>query len=85
MHYLEEADQGDGMMRPRDHNCSTHINQYVFVPWAVLTALNSFVDFIFEDAKDAEPVLELIESVYREIDVVNREVVGQDFERVNDV
>jgi hypothetical protein len=85
MHYLEEADQGEGMLRPRDHNCSTHINQYVFVPWAVLTALKSFVCFIFADAKDAEPVQGLIDSVVGEINAVNREVVGQDFERVNDV
>lgn len=85
MHYLEEADEGEGMLRPRDHNCSTHINQYVFVPWAVLSALKNFVSFIFADKEYAEPLQGLIDSVLREIDAINREVVGQDFERVNDV
>lgn len=84
MHYLEDSDQA-GILRPRDHDCSTHINQYVFVPWAVLTALKSFIRFIFEDTADAKPVQDLIDSVVREIDAVNREVVGRDFELVNDV
>jgi hypothetical protein len=85
MHYLEEAHEGDGMLRPRGHNCSTHINQYVFVPWAVLAALRSFVGFVFAEAKDAEPVQGLIDSVLGEIGAINSEVVGQDFERVNDI
>jgi hypothetical protein len=85
MHYLVEADGGNGILRPRDHDCSTHVNQYVFVPWAVLTALKSFVGFIFADATDAETVHGLIDSVLSEIESINREVVGQDFERINDI
>jgi hypothetical protein len=85
MHYLEDAEESEGMLRPRDHDCPTHINQYVFIPWAVLISLKSFVSFIFAGAKDTEDMRGLLDSVLREIDAINREVVGQDFERVSDV
>lgn len=83
MHYLEENDEG--VLRPRDHDCTTHVNQYVFVPMAVLNAMKSFVRFIFPNPEDAAPMEGLLESVEREIGEVNMEVVGSDFERVDEI
>lgn len=83
MHYLE--DNEEGMLVPRDHNCSTHVNQYVFVPTVVLNAMKSFTRFIFTDPKDVVPLEGLIESVELEIGKVNEEVVGNDFERVTEI
>src|SRR5690606_19684745 len=51
LHYLEET---DGVLGPRDHDCPTHVNQYVFVPLIVLDTLRSFVTFVFTDPDDRE-------------------------------
>lgn len=83
MHYLE--DDESGMLRPRDHDCETHVNQYVFVPMVVLTAMNSFVHFIFDDEDDVTPMAGLLESIREEIAKVNKEVVGSDFERAEEI
>ena len=83
MHYLEEGEAG--MLRPRDHNCETHVNQYVFVPMVVLSAMNSFVHFIFDDEADVEPMAGLVSSIKEEIGKVNKEVIGNDFERAEEI
>jgi hypothetical protein len=83
MHYLEDGE--GGMLRPRDHNCETHVNQYVFVPMVVLTAMNSFVHFLFDDEDDVAPMAGLLESIRQEIAKVNKEVVGNDFERAEEI
>ena len=44
LHYLVKR---DGVFGPRDHNCETHVNQYVFVPLIVLAAIRDFVMFVF--------------------------------------
>lgn len=82
MHYLEENE--DRMLVPRDHNCSTHVNQYVFVPLVVLNAMRSFIRVIFADQEDITPMEGLIESIELEIGKVNEEVVRNDFERVTE-
>jgi len=51
LHYLEEE---NGILHPRDHDCETHVNQFVFIPILVLTAMKSFIDFICEDETDRE-------------------------------
>ncbi len=79
MHYLEENDEG--MLRPRDHNCATHVNQYIFVPMIVLGVMNSFIHFIFDEEDDIAPMAGLLKSIEDEITKVNKEVVGNDFER----
>jgi hypothetical protein len=83
MHYLEETD--DGMPRPRDHDCSTHVNQYVFVPLFVLDAMGQFVRFVFLSPEEAMPVVQLVESVRHEIEKINFEVVGSDFEKLQEI
>ncbi|WP_282257420.1 DUF5677 domain-containing protein [Stenotrophomonas sp. PS02301] len=82
LHYLEEA---DGVLAPRDHNCSTHVNQYVFVPLIVLDALRSFVRFVLGDPADREEMIGLFDAVEQEINIVNTEVVGNDFEYTAEV
>ncbi|WP_258390968.1 DUF5677 domain-containing protein [Stenotrophomonas maltophilia] len=81
-HYLEEA---NGALVPRGHDCSTHVNQYVFVPLIVLDALRSFARFVFRDPADCGEIIGLIDSVEQEIMTINAEVVGNDFERAADV
>jgi Family of unknown function (DUF5677) len=77
LHYLEENDAG--VLRPRDHECATHVNQYIMVPLVVLDAMRSFVTFIFQSKDDIEPMVGLVESVMGEIQALNEEVVGSDF------
>jgi hypothetical protein len=80
MHYLMDND--DGMLRPRDHDCNTHVNQYVFVPLFVLDAMEEFIRFIFSSEEDVTPMIGLLGSVKQEIEKINAEVVGADFEKV---
>jgi hypothetical protein len=80
MHYLEQGE--DGMLRPRDHDCPTHVNQYVFVPLIVLNAIDSFVRFVCPDPSHVKALSGLLESVREEIHRINSEVVGNDFERI---
>ncbi|WP_139146303.1 DUF5677 domain-containing protein [Stenotrophomonas sp. HMSC10F06] len=82
LHYLEEA---DGVLAPRDHNCSTHVNQYVFVPLIVLDALRSFVRFVLSDPADSEEMIGLFDAIEKEIKIINTEVVGNDFEYTAEV
>lgn len=82
LHYLQEV---NGVLAPRDHDCSTHVNQYVFVSLIVLDALRSFVTFVLADPADREEVIELFNSVEQEIMTINAEVVGDDFEHTAEV
>ena len=78
MHYLQERE--NGLLGPRDHNCQTHVNQYVFIPRVVSDALIAFSEFICSDAEDAGAMKNFVESVSEEIKRLNTEVVGTDFE-----
>jgi hypothetical protein len=82
LHYLQD---NDGVLGPRDHDCPTHVNQYVFVPLIVLDTLRSFVTFVFRDPEDGEQLLGLLDSVEQEIMAIDSEVVGNDFERAAEV
>ncbi len=82
LHYLQEL---DGVLVPRDHDCSTHVNQYVFVPLFVLDALRSFATFVLRDPADRDAMTGLFDSVGQEIMAINAEVVGNDFERTAEV
>lgn len=81
-HYLKET---DGVLSPRDHDCPTHVNQYVFVPLIVLDTLRSFATFVFRDPDDREAMIGLLDSVEQKITAINAEVVGSDFERTTEV
>jgi len=82
MHYLEEE---DGELRPRDHDCPTHVNQYVFVPQVVLNAMSAFVAYVFAQDGEAACFVSFFDSVRHEINAINKEVVGNDFELANEV
>ena len=77
MHYLEE--NKEGMLRPRDHDCETHVNQYVIIPLVLLSTLKTYINFIFASQDDVEPMESLIDSIAREIRTLYEEVIGNDF------
>lgn len=77
MHYIDREE--DGVFRTKGKT-DTHVNQYVYIPLIVLETLGNFVRFLFIDSdKETEGVLELFESIYKEIWDINQEVVGSDF------
>jgi hypothetical protein len=78
LHYLDWDTEGS--FRPRDHDCSTHINQYIFVPLMVLWALKEFCSFIVKDSADAQPFLDFLQSIEDKILQINQEIIGGDFE-----
>lgn len=82
LHYLEDE---DGVLRPRDHNCETHVNQYVFVPLLVLEAMNSFIEYICDDSSDIDAFQRLPNAIMEEIMKINLEVIGDDFELVTGI
>jgi hypothetical protein len=83
LHYLEQDESGYWL--PRDHDCSTNANQYVFVLFAVLGALDSFFQFIVENPTNVEPLSGLLAALREEIQSINYEVIGKDFEQVTGV
>lgn len=83
IHYLEENEEG--MLRPRDHNCETHVNQYVFIPMIVLGTMKSFIRFISDEKNDIAPMIRLVEAIEEEINKVNREVIGNDFGNAEEI
>lgn len=82
MHYLQDC---GGVLGPRDHDCQTHVNQYVFVPEAVLGAMHAFVSFVVPDTKDAKVLLQQLELVRKQIRQIYLYAVGDDFEQVEDI
>lgn len=82
LHYLEER---DGTLGPRDHDCPTNVNQYVFIPLIVLKAMSAFISFVCEDNQDAEDLSEYLLMVEREIHQINVEVIGKDFELIKEI
>jgi hypothetical protein len=81
-HYLEEADD---KLVPRDHDCPTHVNQYVFVPLLVLNAIEDFFTFVCGDDATIDAFNDLLESIRTEIQRVNNEVIGTDLETVEQI
>jgi len=77
LHYLEEE---DGSLVLRDHDCDTHPNQFVMVPLLVLSAIASYIGFIFDSSEDVEPMKGLLESVEQEILQINSEMSEGDFD-----
>jgi hypothetical protein len=78
LHYLNWDTEGSFL--PRDHDCSTHVNQYVFVPLMVLWALKTFCSYLTVDPADVQPLLDLLQSIEDEMLRINQEVIGSDFE-----
>jgi hypothetical protein len=76
-HYLDEH---DGFLGPRDHDCSTHINQYVYISIFVIHAMRAFIEYICLDPEDIKAFTDLLNSIEDEINKLYSEVVGNDFE-----
>lgn len=77
LHYLE-VDDGGGFS-VRDHDCETHPNQFVMTPLQVLGAVRSFIDYLIE-GEGAEAIVNLLDSIQKEILKINSEMVGSDFQ-----
>lgn len=77
MHYLEEE---DGSLVLRDHDCDTHPNQFVMVPLLVLSAMASYIGFIFDSSENIAPVRRLLDSTEQEILNINSEIAEGDFD-----
>ncbi|HJW33186.1 MAG TPA: DUF5677 domain-containing protein [Holophagaceae bacterium] len=77
-HYLDKSPEG--VWSPRDHNCSTHQNQYVHVSLAVLSAMKSFISFCIKPGEDAWPFHFLIDSITAEFLKIVEDSNGSDFD-----
>ncbi len=75
-HYLEEK---DGIIKPRDHNCETHINQYVYVSLAVLGAIIDYIHYICISENDSVALSDAPQAVSEEIKELFLEVKGSDY------
>ncbi|MFC1751105.1 DUF5677 domain-containing protein [Pseudomonadota bacterium] len=73
--YLEEE---EGVIRPRGHDVSTHVNQYAYISLVVLDAISEYVKYICEDEEDVKGMSSLLEGVADEILKLYQEAVGSD-------
>ena len=76
-HYLEKDDTGT--YKPRGHNCSMHVNQYVYTPIIILDALTAFAEYVFPEGDERNEVVGLFSDTADEIYKINDEVIGNDF------
>jgi len=60
------------------------VNQFVFVPLVVLDAMEAFVTFICPQGDVLTALLELSSSTREEINRINAELVGKDFEHAEE-
>jgi len=77
-HYLEEDSDGSGSVVPRGHDCSTHINQLMFVPVIMLAAMTAYVRYAFQDSDEAKAFESMFASTEAEIMRIYTEAVGGD-------
>ena len=77
-HYLEEEPGGSGLFVPRDHDCSTHINQFMFVPVIMLAAMTAYVRYAFQDFDESRALESLFSSTEAEILRIYTEAMGGD-------
>ncbi|MGQ0506898.1 MAG: DUF5677 domain-containing protein [Myxococcaceae bacterium] len=78
MHYLED-DEG-GRLRPRDHDCETHVNQFHFIPLAVLESITAFLAFVVTDESFMAAFRVVLNGTTGEIMKISEEFIGTDFE-----
>jgi hypothetical protein len=55
-HYLEQGESGE--FQPRDADCETDFNQYVYVSFMVLYALENWIAWALTDAVDSKTILD---------------------------
>jgi hypothetical protein len=76
-HYLNEY---NGLLGPRDHDCSTHINQYFYISIFVIHAMRAFIKYVCLEPDDLKAFEDLLNSIEDEINKLFSEVVGNDFD-----
>ncbi len=77
LHYLKDE---CGVLRPKGHECETHINQYIFISLLVLDAIKDFIKFICKGKTEQQALQKLPTAIEKEIMKINKEVIGEDFE-----
>lgn len=77
-HYLRKSE--DGAWCPRDHDCHTDQIQYAVISLLVLSAIESFVEFICRDEDDREGLGQVLVATSREIEAIIKVTNNQDFE-----
>jgi Family of unknown function (DUF5677) len=75
-HYLEWGE--DDLFHPRDHNCSTHVDQFISVSLMVLDANKFFCAWLM-DMAEAQALIDMLQAIEDEILLIYNEVVGSDF------
>lgn len=76
--YLE--DDGAGNFAPRDHDCPTNANQYIYVMTLVLDALRAFTDFVAQPGEGHDALTTLLEAASADLEQLRAEIVGADFD-----
>jgi len=81
-HYLAET---DGVIVPRDHNCPTHINQYVYVPLVLLDAIKKYFEFLITNQNECAQMIGIIDAISEEITTIFHETSTLDREAVSGI
>lgn len=79
LHYLRDH---EGELTPRDHDCPTHMNQYLFVSMLVLMALRAFIEFVVSNAMDTSFFTDRFDAIQEEIQRINAQTFGDDYENM---
>lgn len=79
LHYLRDHEGG---LAPRDHDCPTHMNQYLFGSMLVLMALRKFIEFVVRSAEDTSFFTDRLDAIQAEIQRINAQTLGNDFENM---
>lgn len=77
--YLENL---DGVLAPRDHDCPTHENQYLFVMTIVLDALRAFANFVANQGEACDALTTWLDGIEAQIDQLRVDVFGADFQKI---
>ena len=65
VHYLEEVQAG--VFGPRDHDCETHVNQFVNTSLIVLEAVDSFVRCVVSNGEDMAQLIDRCDDATKRI------------------
>lgn len=72
----------DGFFRPRVHDCETHVNQLVWIPLCVVSALKAYCRYLMPGEEEEPAFLLLLRGIEQEIIGINRVVIGNDFDPI---
>ena len=81
-HYLDET---DGVIGPRDHDCPTHINQYVYVPLVLLDAIKKYFEFLITNREQCDQIVGILDAISEEITTLFQKLSASDRQVVNGI